>query len=48
MKFIKEWSNWNPILNNKVKDYVELNKQHLSELWDDEKSEEENMQFFSI
>jgi hypothetical protein len=36
---------WNPILNNKVKDYVELNKQHLSELWDDEKSEEENMQF---
>ena len=28
-----------------VKDYVELNKQHLTELWDDEKSEEENIQF---
>ncbi len=42
---IKEWSEWNPVLNKKVKEYVELNKQHLTELWDDEKSEEENMQF---
>ncbi len=45
MRFIKEWSEWNPVLNKKVKEYVELNKQHLTELWDDEKSEEENMQF---
>ena len=45
MKFIKEWSEWNPTLNKEVKEYVELNKQHLTELWDDEKSEEENMQF---
>lgn len=43
--YIKEWSEWNPTLNKEVKDYVELNKQHLTELWDDEKSEEENIQF---
>ena len=44
MRFIKEWSEWNPTLNKEGKDYVELNKQHLTELWDDEKSEEENIQ----
>lgn len=45
MKFIKEWSEWNPVLNKRVKEYVELNKQHLTDLWDDEKSEEENIQY---
>ena len=45
MKFIKEWSEWNPDLNKKVKDYVELNKTQLRSMWDDEKSEEENIQF---
>jgi hypothetical protein len=45
MKFIKEWSEWNPDLNKKVRDYVELNKTQLRSMWDDEKSEEENIQF---
>jgi hypothetical protein len=45
MKFIKEWSEWNPNLNKKVKDYIELNKTQLRSMWDDEKSEEENEQF---
>lgn len=45
MKFIKEWSEWNPDLNKKVRDYIELNKTQLRGMWDDEKSEEENMQF---
>ena len=45
MKFIKEWSEWNPTLNKKVLDYIETNKIHLINLWDDDKSEEENIQF---
>lgn len=45
MKFIKEWSEWNPDLNKKVRDYIELNKTQLRGMWDDEKSEEENEQF---
>ena len=45
MKFIKEWSEWNPTLNKKVLDYIETNKIHLRNLWDDDKSEEENIQF---
>lgn len=45
MKFIKEWSEWNPTLNKKVLDYIETNKIHLRHLWDDDKSEEENMEF---
>lgn len=45
MKFIKEWSEWNPVLNKKVLDYIETNKIHLRNLWNDDKSEEENIQF---
>lgn len=45
MKFIKEWSEWNPTLNKKVLDYIETNKTHLRHLWDDDKSEEENIKF---
>lgn len=37
--------NWNPTLNKKVLDYIETNKIHLRRLWDDDKSEEENMEF---
>ena len=45
MKFIKEWSEWNPTLNKQVLDYIEINKTNLRNLWDDSKSEEENMKF---
>ena len=44
MKFIKEWSEWNPTLNKKVLDFIETNKTNLRHLWDDDKSEEENIQ----
>jgi hypothetical protein len=44
MKFIKEWTEWNPTLNKKVLDYIETNKTHLRNLWDNDKSEEENIQ----
>jgi len=45
MKFIKEWNEWNPALNKEVLDYIEINKTNLRNLWDDSKSEEENMKF---
>lgn len=45
MKFIKEWSEWNPVLNKKVLDFIEINKVHLKNIWDDDISEEENIQF---
>jgi len=45
MKFIKEWSEWNPTLNKEVLDFIETNKTNLINLWDDSKSEEENMKF---
>ena len=45
MKFIKEWSEWNPVLNQEVLDFIEINKVSLRNLWDDDMSEEENMKF---
>lgn len=43
MKFIKEWSEYNPKLDKKVKDFVDINKYNLPHLWDDELSEEDNI-----
>jgi len=37
--------NWSPTLNKEVLDFIEDNKIHLRHLWDDSKSEEENMKF---
>jgi peroxiredoxin len=45
MKFIKEWSEWNPVLKKKALDFIEINKVNLKDLWDDDISEEENIQF---
>jgi hypothetical protein len=45
MKFIKEWSEWNPVLNKDVLEFIEINKTNLQHLWDNSKSEEENMKF---
>lgn len=45
MKFIKEWSQWNPVLNQEVLEFIKTNKLNLRHLWDDSKSEEENIQF---
>jgi len=45
MKFIKEWSNWNPVINQEVLEFIKTNKLNLKYLWDDSKSEEENIQF---
>ena len=44
MRFIKEWSEWDPTLSKRVLDYIEVNKTNLRNLWDDDKSEEENIQ----
>ena len=44
-KSIKEWSEWNPVLNKKALDFIEINKVHLKHLWDDDMNEEENIQF---
>lgn len=44
MRFIKEFSSWNPTINKEVVDFIEKNKQRLSHLWDKSLSEEENMQ----
>jgi len=45
MKFIKEWSEWNPVINKDVLEFIEKNKPNLRHLWDDSKSEEENVSF---
>ena len=47
MKFLKEWSEWNPVVNQKVLDFVETNKTKLLHLWDDSLSEEENIKFLT-
>lgn len=43
MKFIKEWSEWNPVRNQAILDYIENNKTKLYHLWDNSISEEENI-----
>lgn len=45
MKFIKEWSEWNPVLNKKILDFIEINKTNLKNIWNDDMSEEENIKF---
>jgi len=45
MKFIKEWSEWNPVLNKDILEFIEINKTNLQHLWDNSKSEEENINF---
>lgn len=47
MKFLKHFENWNPVVNKDVRDFIEKNKTHLLDLWDKEKSEEENMNFLT-
>ena len=47
MKFLKEFENWNPIINKDVVEFIEKNKTHLLHLWDKDKSEEENMEFLT-
>jgi hypothetical protein len=47
MKFIKDFSNYNPVLNLKVSEFIERNKTGLLHLWDKEKSEEENIEFLT-
>ncbi len=45
MKFLKEFSNWNPSLNKDVVDFIEKNKTYLiANLYDIDKSDEENEQ----
>jgi argonaute-like protein implicated in RNA metabolism and viral defense len=45
MKFIKEFSNWNPILNLEVDDYIKSNTKDLLQFWNKELSDRENMDF---
>ncbi len=47
MKFLKEFSSWNPVLNKEVLDFIELNKTRLQHFWDNEKSEEENIEILT-
>jgi len=44
MKFLKEFENWNPVVNIEVTDFINRNRGYLMHLWDDNKSEEENME----
>ena len=34
MKFLKQFENWNPVLNKEVLDFIELNKTRLQHFWD--------------
>ena len=44
MKFLKEFSNWNPKLNKQVLDFIDTNKDYLiCNFFDKDKSDEENM-----
>lgn len=45
MKFIKEWSEYNPKIDSEVKDFVEINKYNLPHLWQDDLTEDENINF---
>jgi len=45
--FKKYFENWNPVLNKEVLDFIERNKTSLLNLWDKEKSEEENIDFLT-
>ena len=47
MKFLKQFENWNPVVNKEVVDFIEKYKTRLLHLWDKDKSEEENMQFLT-
>ena len=47
MKFLKEFSNWNPVLNQEIVEFIEKNKTHLLRLWNKDKSEEENIEFLT-
>jgi hypothetical protein len=47
MKFLKQFENWNPVVNKDVVEFIEKNKTHLLHLWDKDKSEEENMEFLT-
>ena len=47
MKYIKDFSNYNPVLNLKVSEFIERNKTGLLHLWDKDKSEEENIEFLT-
>lgn len=43
MKYLKEFSSWNPSVNKDVKDFIEKNKSYLiTNLYDTDKSDEEN------
>jgi peroxiredoxin len=44
MKFLKEFSNWNPVINKDVEEFIQKNKTHLMHLWNKDKSEEENIE----
>ena len=43
MKYLKEYSKWNPKVNREVKEFVEDHKYNLPHLWDDNLSEDENV-----
>lgn len=45
MKFIKEFKNYNPLLNKEVYDYVQDVKFRLPHLWDNSLTDEENEEF---
>lgn len=45
MKFIKEFNQFKPVLDKEVQDYVQDVKYRLSELWDNDLTEEENEEF---
>ena len=47
MKFLKQFENWNPVVNKDVVDFIEKNKTRLLHLWNKDKSEEENMEFLT-
>jgi excinuclease UvrABC nuclease subunit len=46
MKYIKYFKeSFDPKLNKEVNDYVEMNKYNLPELWNDDLTEDENIEF---
>ena len=47
MKFLKEFSNWNPVINKDVEEFIQKNKTHLMHLCNKDKSEEENIELLT-
>jgi hypothetical protein len=44
MKYLKEYNSFDPILNKRVDDFIEYNRNFVLQYWDNYKSDEQNIE----